>query len=176
MRITFRPMHRLAAIAVVLVALGIAWADQAGVRAALQAADQRKPAAEFALKDASGKVVRLSDYRGKVVLVDFWATWCHGCKEEIPWFAEFQRKYGDAGLSVVGISLDDEGWKVVKPFVKSADIPYQIVLGNEPTAKAYGISSMPDTFLIDGEGRVAASYAGIVDRDNLEGNIQAILK
>lgn len=95
--------------------------------------------------------------------------------EEIPWFAEFQRRYAEKGLAVIGVSLDDDGWKVVTPFVKSASIPYEILLGNEKTAKDYGISNMPDTFLIDREGRIAARYAGVVDKADVEKNIQSLL-
>jgi len=93
----------------------------------------------------------------------------------MPWFGEFQRKYGDQGLSVIGVSLDVEGWKVVKPFVTKAAVPYRIVLGNDSSAQAYGIGNMPDTFLIDQQGRIAASYVGMVDKDGLEKNIQTLL-
>ncbi|HEY1494652.1 MAG TPA: TlpA disulfide reductase family protein, partial [Candidatus Solibacter sp.] len=103
-------------------------------------------------------------------------TWCHGCKEEIPWFAEFQRKYGAKGLTVVGVSLDEEGWKVVRPFLASASIPYRVLLGNEATAKKYRIENMPDAFLIDRRGRIAATYIGLVDRDNVEANLRTMLK
>ena len=72
----------------------------------------RRVAPDFALKDADGKTVRLADYRGKVVLLDFWATWCGPCKMEIPWFMEFERKYKDRGFAVLGISMDDDGWQV----------------------------------------------------------------
>lgn len=142
----------------------------------LKPANERKTAPEIGLEDSVGKQANLRDYRGKVVVLDFWATWCHGCKEEIPWFAEFQRKYGDQDLRVIGVSLDDEGWKVVKPFIKAASVPYRIVLGNDATAKAYGIGSMPDTFLIDREGRIAATNVGMVDRSGLEKNIQVLLQ
>jgi peroxiredoxin len=135
----------------------------------------RKAAPEFALKDSSGKTVKLKKYRGKVVLLDFWATWCHGCKEEIPWFSGFHRKYAGKGLAVVGVSLDEEGWKVLRPFLEKADIPYRIALGSDPTAKMYGIENMPDTFLIDRRGRIAATYAGVVDKDNVEANIKTML-
>ena len=141
----------------------------------LKPANERKTAPELGLEDSVGKQANLRDYRGKVVVLDFWATWCHGCKEEIPWFAEFQRKYGDQDLRVIGVSLDDEGWKVVKPFIKASSVPYRIVLGNDATAKAYGIGSMPDTFLIDREGRIAATNVGMVDRSGLEKNIQTLL-
>lgn len=152
---------------------GVALAQ--GANPALQEAKERKPAPELGLQDTDGKPANLRDYRGKVVVVDFWATWCHGCKQEMPWFAAFQRKFGDQGLSVIGVSLDDEGWKAVKPFLQKAPVPYRIVLGNDSTAKAYGIGNMPDTFLIDQQGRIAAAYIGMVDRDGLEKNIQKLL-
>src|SRR5512133_3902688 len=93
----------LVAVSSVTAALG-----QARVRAEFIAQEQRTAAPEFQLQDSSGKTTDLKSYRGKIVLLDFWATWCHGCKEEIPWFAEFDRKYRDTGLRVVGMSLDDE--------------------------------------------------------------------
>ena len=77
----------------------------------------RKPAANFTLADANGAKVALADYKGKVVLLNFWATWCGPCKVEIPWFVEFNKTYKDRGLAVVGVSLDDDGWKSVKPYL-----------------------------------------------------------
>jgi peroxiredoxin len=150
-------------------------AAQSAVTAGIQPVDQRRPAPEFTLKSSTGKTVNLKKYRGKVVVLDFWATWCHGCKEEIPWFSEFERKYSAKGLRVIGVSLDEDGWKTVKPYLSSANIPYQIVLGDQPLAKQYAIESMPDTFLIDRQGRIAAAYRGMVDRNNIESNIQTML-
>jgi peroxiredoxin len=145
------------------------------VQAVLEPAKERQAAPELRLEDSSGKPVSLKDYRGKVVLLDFWATWCHGCKEEIPWFSEFERKYRRKGLRVIGVSLDDDGWKVVKPFIKSAGIPYRIALGNDATAKQYNIEGMPDTFLIDRDGKIAAKYVGLVDKNNVDSNIRTML-
>lgn len=165
-------------ISALLLAFGVAAAaaDQPGARAPLQAVTDRKPAPTFELQDAAGKTVRLEDYRGKVLLLDFWATWCTGCKKEIPWFSEFQKTYGAKGFAMVGISLDDDGWKVLRPFLTDAKIPYRILLGNDTTARQYGITGMPDTFLIDRQGRIAAAYrAALVDRDDVEANIRAAL-
>jgi peroxiredoxin len=160
-----------------LLAAGLATAaDQTFIRAELQPADTRKPAPALALKDADGKTVSLKEYRGKVVLLDFWATWCTGCKQEIPWFIDFQRIYGPKGFAVVGVSVDEGGWKVLKPFLAEHQIPYSMLLGDDSTMKSFGLTSLPDTFLIDKNGRVAAVYkAGLVNRENLESNIQAVL-
>jgi peroxiredoxin len=167
----------LRASALLLTLAGIATAaDQTTVHAALQPAKERQAAPEFALQDSSGKTMRLKKYRGTVVLLDFWATWCTGCKKEIPWFAEFQRMYGAQGLAVVGVSMDEGGWNVVKPFLAQNRVPYRMLLGNDATAKLYGIGNLPDTFLIDREGRVAAAYrAVLVDKDDVETNIKMLL-
>jgi len=176
MNVTLSRIHLLRTAALLLTLTGLTTAiDETTVRAAVQPADRRKPAPEFALRDGSGKTVNLRDYRGKVVLLDFWATWCHGCLKEIPWFSEFDRKYATKGLVVVGVSLDSDGWKVVTPFIKKTGVPYQIVLDDDATAKTYGIENMPDTFLIDRQGRIAATYSGLVDRDNVEANIRDLL-
>jgi peroxiredoxin len=169
-------MYLVRASALLLMLAGIATAgDRPAVRSTLQPANERKPAPEFALKDSSGKTVSLKSYRGKVVLLDFWATWCGGCKEEIPWFSEFEHKYRAKGLAVVGVSLDEDGWKVLKPFLETVKVPYRMLLGDDPTAKNYGIESMPDAFLIDRHGRIAATYVGLVDKDNVETNIRTML-
>jgi|SRR5438270_8360392 len=176
MNLTALRMYVLRGLALlIMLACAATAADQSRVRAELQPAKQRKPAPEFALQDSSGKTITLKNYRGKVVLLDFWATWCHGCKQEIPWFSEFAHAYGAKGLTVVGVSLDDGGWKVVKPFVEGSNVPYPILLGNDSTAKKYGIQNMPDTYLIDRHGRIAATYVGLVDKDNLKANIKAML-
>src|SRR5881628_3498486 len=160
---------------VTLAGVAIA-AGQSTVRAALHSPNERKPAPDFALQDASGRTATLKEYHGKVLLLDFWATWCTGCKKEIPWFSEFQRTYGAQGFAVVGVSMDEGGWNVVKPFLVENHVPYRMLLGDDSTAQRYGIESLPDTFLIDQEGRVAAAYiSGLVDRDDVEANIKALL-
>jgi peroxiredoxin len=151
-------------------------ADQPYFSTPLTPDGQRQAAPTFTLQDANGKTVNLKKFRGKVVLLDFWATWCTGCKQEIPWFVEFQKQYGTKGLTVVGMSMDD-GWNIVKPFLAEHPIPYRILLADKPTATNYKIGSMPDTFLIDQHGKLAAAYTqGLVDRANVEANIKALLK
>jgi peroxiredoxin len=102
-------------------------------------------------------------------------NWSHGCVQEMPWFVEFDRKYTKQGLRVLGVSLDEGGWKVVKPFIEKTKVPYRIVLGDDATAKKYAIENMPDTFLIDRQGRIAATYVGLVDRENIEANVRTML-
>ena len=142
----------------------------------LRAAEsERKPAPTFSLEDAQGKAVKLSDLRGKVVLLDFWATWCHGCKTEIPWFMEFHRKYAGDGLAVIGVSMDEDGWKSVKPFVAEWKIPYPIVVGNQELGKLYSVESMPVTLLIDREGRIAETHSGVVEKVSFEKELKHLL-
>ncbi len=136
----------------------------------------RKAAPDFTLDDSNGAPLKLSGYKGKVVLLDFWATWCHGCGTEIPWFIEYQNKYKDSGLAVIGVSMDDDGWKVVKPFIEEKKMNYAVVLGNADVAKLYKVDAMPVTVLIDREGKIAASYDGVVDRAACEAKIQSLLK
>ena len=150
--------------------------DAPTIRAKLLPPEERKAAPDFSVLDAGGKKITLKKYRGKVVLLDFWATWCHGCKEEIPMFAEFQKTYGSKGLSVVGISVDEGGWGVLKPFLLANHVPYRMLLGSDATLNSFGLAGLPDTYLIDKKGRIAAAYTGgIVNRDDIETNIRAIL-
>ena len=137
---------------------------------------ERKAAPEFALKDADGKTVRLSDYKGKVVLLDFWATWCGPCKIEIPWLKEFQRKFRDRGFEIIGVSMDDEGWQVVKPFVAEIGINYRVVIGDDATAQLYGgVEALPTTFVIDREGKIAAVHVGLTGKGEIEHGILQVL-
>jgi peroxiredoxin len=136
----------------------------------------RKAAPNFTLSDSKGASVSLSDYKGKVVLLDFWATWCHGCKTEIPWYMEFQKKYKDKGLSVIGVSMDEDGWKSVKPFIEEQKMNYAVVIGNEALAKLYAVDALPVTLLIDRGGKIAVTHAGLVEKDAFENEIRALLE
>ena len=136
---------------------------------------ERHVAPDFTLKDSDGKVMHLSDYRGKVVLLDFWATWCGPCKIEIPWFIQFQREHRD-GLAVLGVSMDDEGWDVVKPFLAKEKVNYRVMMGNDQTSQLYGgIDALPTTFLIDRQGKIAAVHVGLVNRKDFENGIEQLL-
>ena len=139
-------------------------------------AGNRKSAANFSLPDSNGAQVTLADYKGKVVLLNFWATWCGPCKVEIPWFIEFNKTYKDRGFSVLGVSLDDDGWKSVKPYLAEKKIDYTVVVGNDAVSKSYGdVDSLPTTFIIDPDGRIAFVHRGLVSKDTYEKEIRSLL-
>jgi cytochrome c biogenesis protein CcmG/thiol:disulfide interchange protein DsbE len=120
--------------------------------------------------------VTLAEYKGKVVLLNFWATWCGPCKIEIPWFIEFEQKYKDRGFSVLGVSMDEEGWEIVKPYIAKNKVNYRILLGTESVAQMYGnVESLPTTFIIDSEGRIASTHVGLVSRSDYENEILQLL-
>jgi peroxiredoxin len=132
----------------------------------------RKKAPGFSLKDASGDTVNLADYKGKVVLVNFWATWCGPCEVEIPWFIEFEQKYKDRDFAVLGISMDDDGWKSVRPYIASHKINYRVVIGSEVVSQQFGdIESLPTSFILDRQGRIAANHVGLVDKRDYSNEI-----
>ena len=151
----------------------------------LAAKDKRVAAPDFTLNDADGKPITLSQLKGKVVLLDFWATWCGGCKIEIPWYIEFDKKYRGQGLAVLGVSMDEDGWKAVKPFLARGKdeetggnmaMQYPIVIGNDDIARKYGLQTLPVTLLLDRDGKIAVAHRGLVDKDNFENNIRSLLK
>jgi cytochrome c biogenesis protein CcmG/thiol:disulfide interchange protein DsbE len=143
--------------------------------AKLTAPEERPPAPGFALESVSGREIHLDDHRGEVVVLNFWATWCHGCKLELPWFVQFEKQYGSRGLTVVGASTDADGWKTVRPFLAKKRLNYPVVIADESLTKAYGLGAMPMTVLIDRRGRIAAMYQGVVDRAACNQAIQSLL-
>lgn len=129
----------------------------------------------FTLKGLDGHAVNLSRYRGKVVLLDFWATWCAPCQLEIPHFVQFQNKYQARGLQVLGVSMDDEP-APVRTFYHKFKINYPVAMGDLIVAKAYGgILGLPVTLLIGRDGRIHAKHIGPVDMLLLEAEIKALL-
>jgi peroxiredoxin len=147
------------------------------VKAAVKPGTERHAAPDFALKDADGKTVHLSDYKGKVVLLDFWATWCGPCKIEIPWFMDFERQHKHEGFSVLGVSMDEDGWQAVKPFINDLGINYRIVMGNDSIADQYGgVEALPTTFLIDRQGKIAAVHVGLTSKSEIEHGIEQLLQ
>ncbi len=137
----------------------------------------RKPAPEFSLKDAEGKTVKLADYKNKVVLLNFWATWCGPCKIEIPWFIEFENQYKDKGFAVLGVAMDEEGWEIVKPYIVQKKVNYRVVMGNDIVAQLYGgVDSLPTSFLLDREGRIASVHVGLVSKSEYVSDITKLLE
>ncbi|HEX8817090.1 MAG TPA: TlpA disulfide reductase family protein [Terriglobales bacterium] len=136
----------------------------------------RRLAPDFALQDSSGKTIRVSDFRGQVVLLNFWATWCGGCETEIPSLIHFADKYKNDGFSIVGVAMDDDGWKAVMPYLKAKKINYSVVIGNETLEKLYGVTAMPVSVLIDRNGRIADEHCGVIKKAQYEPLISAVLQ
>ncbi|RKX34106.1 MAG: TlpA family protein disulfide reductase [Verrucomicrobia bacterium] len=128
------------------------------------------------LTDLQGHPVRSADFEGKVVLLDFWATWCPPCRKEIPGFIELQERYGEAGLVVVGVSLDEGGAAVVAPFVSKEGINYPVVMGDSTIVEAFGgIASIPTTFVINRDGQIVERHVGYVSQNRFEKSIKSLL-
>lgn len=137
--------------------------------------ETRRPAPDFSLPDVKGRKLSLSSYRGKVVLLDFWATWCDPCRDEIPRFIDLQNKYGNRGFQIIGVSMDDD-WQPVREFYQQFKINYPVVLGNAKIGDLYGgVLGLPIAFVIDREGRISSKHIGATDISVLENEIKALL-
>ena len=144
---------------------------------------QAEPEVTFQTLD--GRSVSLGSFKGKVVLVNFWATWCEPCKAEIPDLIGFQNKYADKGFTILGVAMDDEGKKVVEPFVQTQKFDvdgqkltmnYPIMIGNDDIANKFGgIIGFPTSVLISRDGKIIKRYIGLVNMDSLEKNVQGLM-
>lgn len=147
--------------------------------AALAAGCTRKSdpgqAADFTLQDLSGKSVKLSDYKGKVVLIDFWATWCPPCIASIPGIEKLHKNYKDKGLVVLAVSLDEGGWDSVQSFVAGQGISYPVLKGTEEVSADYQVRTIPMLFIVGKDGRIAKRYLGAGVEEDVEKDIKAIL-
>jgi peroxiredoxin len=133
-------------------------------------------APDFTLESLEGKTVRLSDFRGKGVLLNFWATWCQPCKIEMPWFAELQKQYGPQGLQIVGVAMDDASPKEIGEFAHDLGVNYPILVGKESVGDAYGgVQFLPATFYIGRDGKVIDKVFGLKGRGEIEENIKKAL-
>ena len=134
---------------------------------------QGQPAPDFALASLDGKTLKLSDFHGKAVLLNFWATWCEPCKIEMPWFIDLQKKYGAQGFQVVGVAMDDASPSDIADFAKKMGVNYPIVIGKETVGDQYGgLPYLPSTFYIDRDGKVIERVFGLRSRSEIESNIQ----
>ena len=135
----------------------------------------------FVLKDGQGTDVKLADFSGKVIILDFWATWCPPCLREIPHFVDLQKEYGKQGLQVIGISLDQQGWDVVKPFMQEQGINYPILMGDQSIYNAYQQllparerGGIPFTFILDRQGVIKGKFVGYRDRSVFEAAVKSL--
>jgi len=173
------------AIVIIVVVAAVALMLFAGVRMSRTRAGvvKLKPvgqngslAPDFELKSIDGKQVRLSDFRGKAVLLNFWATWCAPCKIEMPWFVELQKQYAAQGLQVLGVAMDDSGEETIAKFAKQMAINYPLLIGKESVGDAYGgVEFLPTTFIIDRQGKVVDRVFGLVGRSEFEDSVKKAL-
>lgn len=193
------------------VLAGFAWAGWANFEYRRQAADKvmaatmppelviggddgppspllNKPAPSFTLQDLNGKKVSLADYKGKAVLINFWATWCGPCKLETPWLVELRQQYASKGFEILGISSeadnltddDKDGWAkdkaAISKFAQQQHMQYPVLINGDSIAKDYGgLDAMPSSFYVDRNGIIVATQTGIVSKDEIEGKIQKSL-
>ena len=146
-----------------------------------------KPAPAFSLEDLNGRKVSLADYKGKAVLINFWATWCGPCKLETPWIVDLRNQYASQGFEVLGISTDDidrsdakafgEEKKEIAGFVQQMHMPYPVLIEGDKLSKPYGgLDAMPTSFYVDRSGTIVAAQMGISSKDDMEANIRKALK
>jgi cytochrome c biogenesis protein CcmG/thiol:disulfide interchange protein DsbE len=137
---------------------------------------EHRPAPDFSLPQLNGQELRLSSYRGRVVLLDFWATWCDPCREETPRLVELQQRYGDQGLQIIGVSMDDTP-EPVHSFYTQFHVNYKVVMGNAKTGELYGgVLGLPIAFLIGRDGRIYSKKIGAADMTALEREIHQLLQ
>jgi len=169
----------LALVVVALVAAGMLYfgfhmARRAG--AGLPRITKSSAAPDFVLESLDGKSVRLSDLRGKAVLLNFWATWCAPCKIEMPWFVELQNQYGPQGLQIVGVAMDDSSKEDIAKFAKEMGVNYPVLLGKEAVGDAYGgVPALPESFFISRDGKIVDKIMGLKGKSEIEDSIKRAL-
>jgi len=168
-------------LALVVVALAVAGMLFFGLHMARRSASNARimkstPAPDFTLEALNGGTMRLSDLRGKAVLLNFWATWCGPCKIETPWLVELQNQYGAQGLQIVGVEAGDDGKEDIAKFVKDMGINYPILIGKDAVGDAYGgIPALPETFFIGRDGKIVDKSLGLHGRSEIEDSIKKAL-
>jgi len=167
----------VAMVVMVMVLFGIERAGRsAGHLGAPRADVEDKVAPDFALQSIDGKTLRLSDFRGKAVLLNFWATYCAPCRIEMPWFVELQNRYAAEGLQVVGVAMDDASPDDIEKFASELGVNYPILFGEETVRNAYGgVQFLPSTFYIGRDGKVVGKVFGLKTKNEIEENINKTL-
>ncbi len=133
-------------------------------------------APDFSLLTLDGKKVKLSDYRGKAVLLNFWATWCPPCKVEMPWFVDLQKQYDKDGLVVLGVAMDDSEPGTIAKFASEMGVNYPVLLGTDKVSEAYGdVQYLPTTFFIGRNGAIVDKLTGLLDRSDIENDVKKTL-
>jgi len=137
---------------------------------------QSSVAPDFSLESLDGKATRLSDFRGKAVLLNFWATWCGPCKIEMPWFVDLQKQYAAQGLQIVGVAMDDASKEDIGKFAKDMGVNYPILIGKESVGDQYGgVPALPETFLIGRDGKLTDKIIGLRGKAEIEDAIKKAL-
>lgn len=135
------------------------------------------PAPDFTLEQLNGGNLKLSDLRGKAVLLNFWATWCGPCKIETPWLVEMQNQYGNQGLQVIGVAMDDSGKDEISKFAKDMGVNYPVLLGKEAVGEEYGgVPALPESFFIGRDGKIVDRIIGLKGKAEIEDSIKKALK
>jgi thiol-disulfide isomerase/thioredoxin len=134
------------------------------------------PAPDFTLQSLDGKNMRLSDFRGKAVLLNFWATWCGPCKIEMPWFVDLQKEYGPQGLQIVGVAMDDSSKEDIAKFAKEMGVNYPVLIGKEAVGDEYGgVPALPESFFIGRDGKIIDKIIGLKGKGEIEDSIKRAL-
>jgi peroxiredoxin len=138
---------------------------------------QNVPAPDFELSSLDGRRVKLSDYRGQAVLLNFWATWCPPCKIEMPWFVDIQKQYGKDGLVVLGVAMDDTEEAKIAEFAHEMGVNYPVLLGTDQVSDDYGdVQSLPTTFYIDRNGNIVTKSVGLLGRAEIEDDVKKAME
>ena len=133
-------------------------------------------APNFDLATLDGQRVKLSDYRGKAVLLNFWATWCSPCKVEMPWFVDLQKKYSSDGLVILGVAMDDSETPKIAQFASEMGVNYPVLLGTDKVSEEYGnVEFLPTSFYIDRDGKIVGKGTGLLGRNEIEDNVRKAL-
>lgn len=165
----------LAIMAVPAIITSTTWSSLSQI-ASQVAGDQSALAPNWELKDVNDKTIRSVDFNGKIVILDFWATWCAPCREEIPGFIALQKKYAQQGLVIIGASIDEGGASTVKLFTEKLGMNYPVVLADEEMQDQFGgIEVVPTTFVIDRKGHIVKKYPGLTDESEFEREIKPLL-